>query len=60
MHARPEEKPTTLGELIHLFYEEYLALYGDPELAAVAAAASVNDLLTGRLQALASEFDAAA
>jgi hypothetical protein len=27
----------SLGDLISLFYEEYLALYGDEELAAVAA-----------------------
>jgi hypothetical protein len=35
----------TLGELISLFYEEYLALYGDEELASVAAAATINELL---------------
>ena len=39
--------PTTnLGELITLFYEEYLALYGDENVAAVAAAATINDLIT--------------
>jgi hypothetical protein len=37
---------TSLGELITLFYEEYLALYGDEDLAAVAAAATINDLFT--------------
>lgn len=36
---------TTLGELISLFYDEYLTLYGDKDLASVAAAASVNELL---------------
>lgn len=35
----------TLGELITLFYEEYLTIYGDEELASVAAAATINDLL---------------
>ena len=37
---------TTLGELISLFYEEFLATYGgDSELASVATAAMINDLL---------------
>ena len=36
---------TNLGELISLFYEEFLALYGDEDVAAVAAAATINDLL---------------
>lgn len=35
----------TLGELITLFYEEYLERYGDEELASVATAASINELL---------------
>lgn len=34
-----------LGELISSFYEEFLALYGDEELASVATAAVINDLL---------------
>ncbi len=37
---------TTLGELIQALYEEYLALYGDDDLASVATAATVNELLT--------------
>ena len=37
---------TSLGELISLFYEEFLAKYGDEELASVATAAVINDLLT--------------
>ena len=36
---------TNLGELITVFYEEYLALYGDEDLASVAAAATINELL---------------
>lgn len=36
---------TTLGELISTLYEEFLAMYGDEELASVAAAAVINDLL---------------
>lgn len=36
---------TTLGELISTIYEEFLAMYGDEELASVAAAAVINDLL---------------
>ena len=34
-----------LGDLITLFYEEYLALYGDEDMASVAAAATINDIL---------------
>lgn len=37
---------TNIGELISLFYDEYLALYGDPDVASVAAAATINDMLT--------------
>ena len=37
---------TSVGELISLFYEEFLAKYGDEELASVATAAVINDLLT--------------
>ena len=40
----------TLGDLISLFYEEYLALYGDEELASVAAAATINELLADRAE----------
>ncbi len=40
----------TLGDLISLFYEEYLALYGDEELASVAAAATINELLAERAE----------
>lgn len=36
---------TTLGDLISVLYEEFLARYGDEELASVATAAVINDLL---------------
>lgn len=36
---------TTLGDLISTVYEEFLALYNDEELASVATAAVINDLL---------------
>lgn len=36
---------TTLGELISTVYGEFLAKYGDEELASVATAAVINDLL---------------
>jgi len=39
-----------LSDLITLFYDEYLALYGDEELASVAAAATINDILAERAQ----------
>lgn len=35
----------SLGDLVNLFYEEFLALYGNEELAAAAAAATINELL---------------
>jgi hypothetical protein len=38
---------TNLGELISTIYEEFLARYGDEELASVATAAVINDLLSG-------------
>ncbi len=60
MQNQYTERQTTLGELIHLFYEEYLALYGDAELAAVAAAASVNDLLARQVAEALGDVDAAA
>jgi len=41
-----EETPVNLGDLINLFYQEYLALYGDEELASVAAAATINEMLS--------------
>jgi hypothetical protein len=36
---------TTLGELITLFYDEYMSVYHDTELASLATAASINELL---------------
>jgi hypothetical protein len=35
---------TNLGDLISTFYAEFLDEYGDPDVAAVAAAATINDL----------------
>ncbi len=37
---------TTLGELIAEVYEELLALYGDADIASVATASIVNDMIT--------------
>ena len=34
-----------LGDLITLFYDEFLAMYGDEELASVATAAAINEIL---------------
>ncbi len=43
---RPTSAPTaTLADLIELFYNEFLVLYEDEELAAIAAAAVITDLL---------------
>ncbi len=41
-----ENSEVNLSDLITLFYDEYLALYGDEELASVAAAATINDILS--------------
>jgi len=35
----------SLGDLVAVFYEEFLALYGDEEMAAVAAAGAINELM---------------
>jgi len=45
MSETTQPKPN-LSELITLFYEQFLALYGDEDLASVAAAAAVNDILS--------------
>lgn len=36
---------TTIGDLIALFYEQFVELYGDEELASIATAAVIDDLL---------------
>jgi hypothetical protein len=36
---------TTLGDLISVLYDEFLAVYGDEDMASVAVAATVNDWL---------------
>jgi hypothetical protein len=40
-----QAETVSLGDLIALFFEEFLALYGDEDLASVAAAATINELL---------------
>lgn len=35
----------SLGELMTTLYEEFLALYGDEDIASVATAIAINDLL---------------
>ena len=40
----------SLADLNTTIYDEYLALYGDKELASVAAAATINDILAERAQ----------
>jgi hypothetical protein len=37
---------TTIGELINTLYENFLHEYGDPELASIATAAVISDMLT--------------
>lgn len=38
----------SLADLITTIYDEYLALYGDKDLASVATAATINDILAER------------
>jgi hypothetical protein len=42
------KEQTNLGDLISLFYEEFYGMYGDAELASVAAAAVINDMLAAQ------------
>jgi hypothetical protein len=49
----------TLGEIINVVYERLLAQYGDAELASVATAAVVNDLLTTPQPATSASEEAA-
>ena len=49
-----------LSDLISMFYDEYLAIYGDEELASVAAAATINDILAERTQPVRSRIEQAA
>ena len=51
---------TTLGDLISLFYDEFYALYGDEELASLAAASVINDMLYDAESTPAHSLDAAA
>jgi hypothetical protein len=37
---------TTLGDLISMFFNQFMEIYGDEELASVATAAMINDLLS--------------
>jgi hypothetical protein len=53
----PASPDTNLGDLITMFYDEFVAMYGDEELASVATAAAINDLLAG---VAAARADAAA
>ena len=36
---------TSLGDLIDVLYEQYMELYNDEDLASVAAAATINDMI---------------
>jgi len=48
-HQAPPRMVVSLGDLVEALYDEYLSVYGDPELAEIAAAATVNDLLITEL-----------
>ena len=44
----PPPPDPRLGDLISALWDEYMVIYGSEKLAAVAVAATVNDLLTRR------------
>ena len=46
---------TNIAELISAFYDEFLEAYGDEDMAAVATAATINDLLTAQTRPVAQE-----
>lgn len=46
---------TNIGELISSLYASFLEMYGDPELASVATAAVIHDLLTAPEEAVVEE-----
>ena len=46
---------TNIGDLVQLFYAEYMAIYGDEELASIATAATINDLLLERAERAAEQ-----
>jgi hypothetical protein len=51
---------SSIGELISTLYDNFLELYGDEELASVATAAVINDLLTAPMAELPGEMSALA
>ena len=42
---------TDIGELIRIFFEQFMAVYGDEDIASVATAAVINDMLTAEVTA---------
>lgn len=46
MGRQENPMPTNLGETITALYAHFMDLFGDPELASVATAAVVNDILS--------------
>ncbi|MFT5684049.1 MAG: hypothetical protein ACI8RZ_004990 [Myxococcota bacterium] len=48
MYARPtttDTDTTNIGELITIFFEHFMEMYGDADIASVATAAVINDLM---------------
>jgi hypothetical protein len=37
---------TDIGELIRIFFDQFMAIYDDEDIASVATAAAINELLT--------------
>ena len=46
---------TNIAELITAFYDEFLEIYGDEDMAAVATAATINDMLIAEAAPVAQE-----
>ena len=45
--------PTDIGTLIGIFFEQFMEVYGDEDMASVATAAMINDLLSRQAPAVA-------
>ena len=46
MSTQTVKARTNIGELISIFYQHFIELYGDEELASVATASIINELLS--------------
>ena len=50
MSTQAPDTRTNIGELISIFYQHFMEMYGDEDLASVATAAVINDLLADEME----------